>query len=79
VAYLVLDLLQYLYKTAAWAIWTRRKEKSLNQWAADCEEIEVEEAPDPINIPTWVLFILKMVMLLIGFAILLWDIQNRIS
>jgi hypothetical protein len=81
VAYLVLDLLQYLYKTAAWAIWTRSKEKGLNRSNAQagCEDTEVGEAPDPINIPTWALFILKMALLLAGFAILLWDIQSRIS
>jgi hypothetical protein len=76
VLYLVLDLFQYLYKTTAWAIWTGIKERRLHPAS---EDSDVGKEPRAINAPTWILFCLKMATLMVGFAVLLWVINNRIK
>ena len=60
---LTFDLLQYIYKTIAWAIFFRTKEKRIKR-----------KDPDPpmtaspvMNYPTWVLFALKVIFLIIGY------------
>jgi len=60
---LTFDILQYIYKTVAWAIFFRTKENQTKK-----------KNPDPpmtanpiMNYPTWTLFALKVIFLIIGY------------
>jgi hypothetical protein len=64
-----LDLLQYTYKSAAWAIFHRLKER---------EKSDDFEAPDAINWPTLGFFWGKVGLTVIGYGALLYIIGKQL-
>ncbi|MEU1276568.1 hypothetical protein [Streptomyces sp. NPDC005799] len=78
---LSLDLLQYLYKTSAWAAWTNGKEHELqgNDRKASVGDKEAGTAPDWINYPTWVLFILKMACTAYAYFLIILHLASLIN
>jgi len=63
------DLLQYTYKSAAWGIFHRLKER---------QKADEFEAPDAINWPTLVFFWGKVGLTVIGYSALLYIIGKQI-
>lgn len=66
VATLSFDILQYIYKTIVWAIFFRVKEKKIGKKDAD----PLMQAKPIMNLPTWILFSLKVISLLIGYILI---------
>jgi hypothetical protein len=60
---------RYTYKSAAWAILHRSKER---------KKIDTFEAPDPINWPTLVFFWGKVICTVIGYGALLYIIGTQL-
>jgi hypothetical protein len=60
------DILQYIYKTIAWAIFFRIKEKKTKKQDPD----PPMQARPIMNLPTWILFFLKVICLLIGYILI---------
>lgn len=72
-SFLLLDLMQYVYATAAWGIFQFQHEPTAKQSnPANEEEGEVPDSPDHINIATLVFFWLKIPLLLCAHAIFVW-------
>jgi hypothetical protein len=69
VSALAADFLQYLYTSAAWGIFSRRKEK---------ERAQSFVAPDWINYPTLVLFWAKALVLMASYGLLASALASRI-
>ena len=67
---LVLDLLQYVYRSIAWGVYARYLEK---------HAITKVEAPDWINRPTIGLFGLKLIALGAAYALLLVAVLDRLN
>jgi hypothetical protein len=65
-AALTFDLLQYLVGTVTWYLYFRRKEKERH---SNTHFVDSFEAPEWINTPTWILFWLKAVALLIAYFV----------
>lgn len=74
VATLTCDLLQYFYASIAWHIFCSQKEKIYKNKEDDSEL----DAPNWINYPTNVLFILKILFVLGGFILLGIVLKDRI-
>ncbi|WP_413113835.1 hypothetical protein [Thaumasiovibrio sp. DFM-14] len=58
------DLFQYMYASAAWGLFARRKEKSCGNEASF-------KAPWYINLPTLTFFWIKAILVIIGYVNLL--------
>jgi hypothetical protein len=72
-ASLATDLLQYLYRSLAWAIWSRTKESRLGSGA------EVQGASVYLNYPTWFFFYLKMASMMAAYGFILSDLAQRLK
>jgi hypothetical protein len=64
---LTLDLLQYVYATVAWTIFHRHHEK----WSTINESDPDILAPEWINWPAWILFGLKIVVVIIAYSVII--------
>jgi hypothetical protein len=67
---LLSDLFQYIYASIAWGIVLSKSGKQ-----NDDDEVNV---PGWINVPTWSLFVAKIVFLLIGYYFLLLFVIGRV-
>jgi hypothetical protein len=63
VASLFFDILQYLYKTIAWYVFFRINEKNNHSQKTD----PLIQAKPRMNYPTWALFYLKVLCLVLGY------------
>lgn len=77
---LTLDLGQYLWKTVAWGIWSRRSELRLEKERASLplSENEIGLAPGWFTTITWWLFALKMVAIVFAYIFIAIELVSRI-
>jgi hypothetical protein len=77
---LALDLSQYLWKTLAWGIWSRRSELRLVRERASfpLSENEIGLAPGWFTTITWWLFALKMAAIIFAYIFIAVELVGRI-
>lgn len=63
---LTFDILQYIYKTVAWYLFFRTREKKTKKKNPD----PMTQAKPIMNLPTWILFSSKVVSLIIGYIMI---------
>ena len=67
------DLMQYIVLSLVWGIWCIKKEKGLKN-AKDNPDLD---APTYINYPAYIVFILKLALVIIGYCVLLGFLATR--
>ena len=72
---LTFDILQYIYKTVAWYIFFRTREKKINKKNPD----PTTQANPIINLPTWILFGSKIVSLIIGYIMIFIYLFDKLA
>jgi hypothetical protein len=72
---LTFDILQYIYKTVAWAIFFRTKEKKAKKKNPD----PPMQANPIMNLPTWILFASKVVCLLLGYILIFTYLFDKLT
>ncbi len=60
---LLVDFVQYIYQTVAWYIFYKKKEKQ-----GIGLDTEIEKNPEKLNIPTWIFYCIKIIMMGIGYV-----------
>ncbi|MER7497042.1 hypothetical protein ABT033_31155 [Streptomyces pharetrae] len=78
---LTLDILQYVWKTATFAIWVRLKEseKRLELSERNVDDQEVGDAPSVFLWGVWAFFYLKIMALILGYWWIFSEMFSRIN
>jgi hypothetical protein len=82
VSSLIIDLFQYLWRTITIAIFYSKHEKRIDKIADQAQKenafSDVNNFPKWIKITTWVIFVIKILLMLLGYAFLMCFLFHKI-